>query len=244
MAKPLLAGNWKMHGTATSAAKLASEIAEISGENPEIIVFPSFVSIPGVVSALSGRKNVDVGAQNLSHYSDGAYTGEISGQMLAELGCTYVLVGHSERRTYNAESNELVAEKFSAAQKSGLTPILCVGETFQQRQDKIQLQVIKAQITAVIEKVGLQSVCDAIIAYEPVWSIGTGIIPKSNDLIKSVNFIKSKFGSKSPKILYGGSVNDQNISQLKNISTIDGFLIGGASQDPKKFIDIIKKMYN
>ena len=123
MAKPLLAGNWKMHGTATSAAKLASEIAEISGENPEIIVFPSFVSIPGVVSALSGRKNVAVGAQNRSRYSDGAYTGEISGQMLAELGCTYVLVGHSERRTYNAESNELVAEKFSAAQKSGLTPL-------------------------------------------------------------------------------------------------------------------------
>jgi triosephosphate isomerase len=244
MAKPLLAGNWKMHGTATSAAKLASEIAEISGENPEIILFPSFVSIPGVVSALSGRKNVAVGAQNLSHYSDGAYTGEISGQMLAELGCAYVLVGHSERRTYNAESNELVAEKFSAAQKSGLTPILCVGETFQQRQDKIQLQVIKAQITAVIEKVGLQSLCDAIIAYEPVWAVGTGETATPDQAQQVHSYIRAELGGKGvdTQLLYGGSINADNAADLFTQPDIDGGLVGGASLDAEHFNNITQQL--
>ena len=116
MAKPLLAGNWKMHGTAKSAAELASQLADYTGEKPQIMVFPSFVSIPAVVAELSEHSGIAIGAQNLSHHSEGAYTGEVSGQMLAGIGCSYVLVGHSERRTYNAENNELVAEKFVTAQ--------------------------------------------------------------------------------------------------------------------------------
>lgn len=244
MAKPLLAGNWKMHGTATSAAKLASEIAELSGENPEIIVFPSFVSIPDVVSVLSGHSKVAIGAQNLSHYLDGAYTGEISGQMLADIGCTYVLVGHSERRTYNAESNELVAEKFAAAQKSGLTPILCVGETFQQRQNKIQLQVIKAQITAVIEKVGLQSVCDAVIAYEPVWAVGTGETATPDQAQQVHSYIRAELGDKGvdTQLLYGGSINADNAADLFTQPDIDGGLVGGASLEAEHFNNIAQQL--
>ena len=196
------------------------------------------------MSALSGRKNVAVGAQNLSHYSDGAYTGEISGQMLAELGCTYVLVGHSERRTYNAESNELVAEKFSAAQKSGLTPILCVGETFQQRQDKIQLQVIKAQITAVIEKVGLQSVCDAIIAYEPVWAVGTGETATPDQAQQVHSYIRAELGDKGvdTQLLYGGSINADNAADLFTQPDIDGGLVGGASLEAEHFNNIAQQL--
>jgi triosephosphate isomerase len=161
--------------------------------------------------------------------------------MLKNVGAKYIILGHSENRQ-EGENDKLINLKIRSAIKSGLKIIFCIGETLKEKRNKKTNQVLSNQI-----KKGLQSIknkSDIIIAYEPVWSIGTGIIPKSDDLIKSVNFIKSKFGSKSPKILYGGSVNNQNISQLKNIITIDGFLIGGASQDPKKFIDIIKKTYN
>ncbi len=157
------------------------------------------------------------------------------------VGAKSIILGHSENRQ-EGESDQLINLKIRSAINSGLKIIFCIGETLKEKRNKKTNKVLSNQI-----KKGLQSIkkkSDIIIAYEPVWSIGTGIIPKSDDLIKSVNFIKSKFGSKSPKILYGGSVNNQNISQLKNISTIDGFLIGGASQDPKKFIDIIKKTYN
>jgi triosephosphate isomerase len=161
--------------------------------------------------------------------------------MLKNVGAKYIILGHSENRQ-EGESDKLINLKIRSAIKSGLKVIFCIGETLKEKRNKKTNQILSKQI-----KKGLQSIknkSDIIIAYEPFWSIGTGIIPKPYDLIKSVNFIKSKFGSKPPKILYGGSVNDQNISQLKNISSIDGYLIGGASQDPKKFIDIIKKTYN
>jgi triosephosphate isomerase len=244
MAKPLLAGNWKMHGTAKSAAELASQIACYSGEKPEIMVFPSYVCIPAVAKALSQSSGIALGAQNLSHYAEGAYTGEVSGQMLADIGCSHVLVGHSERRTYNAEDNELVAEKFAAAQRSGLIPILCVGETLQQRQQKIQLQVIKAQITAVIERVGLQAVCDAIIAYEPVWAVGTGETATPEQAQQVHNFIRSELGGNGvdTQLLYGGSINAQNAADLFSQSDIDGGLVGGASLEAEHFIKIAQQL--
>jgi triosephosphate isomerase len=155
-----------------------------------------------------------------------------------------VLVGHSERRTYNAESNELVAEKFSAAQKSGLTPILCVGETFQQRQDKIQLQVIKAQITAVIKKVGLQSVCDAIIAYEPVWAVGTGETATPDQAQQVHSYIRAELGDKGvdTQLLYGGSINADNAADLFTQPDIDGGLVGGASLEAEHFNNIAQQL--
>jgi len=244
MAKPLLAGNWKMHGTAKSAAKLASQIAAYSGEKPEIMVFPSYICIPAVASVLSESTDIAIGAQNLSHHSEGAYTGEISGQMLAEIGCSHVLVGHSERRTYNAEDNNLVANKFAAAQKSGLTPILCVGETLQQREDRIQLQVIEEQITAVVERVGLQAVCDAIIAYEPVWAVGTGENATPDQAQQVHSFIRAQLGDNgiSTQLLYGGSINAQNAADLFAQPDIDGGLVGGASLEAEHFMKIAQQL--
>ena len=187
------------------------------------------------------NSNLEVGAQNCHENDDyGAFTGQVNSRMLKSVGAKYVILGHSENRKAG-ENDNLVNLKIKSAIKAGLNVIFCIGETLNEKKNKKTTQVLKKQI----EK-GLQSIKNKskiIIAYEPVWSIGTGLIPKSEDLIKSVLFIKNRFGRKSPKILYGGSVNGDNINQLKNIKFIDGFLIGGASQDPKKIIDIIKKTY-
>ena len=183
-----------------------------------------------------------MGAQN-SHESDkyGAFTGQINSKMLKNVGARYVILGHSENRQLG-EDDKKINSKIKSALKSGLKIIFCIGETLKEKRNKKTNQVLSKQI-----KLGLkliQKKSSIIIAYEPVWSIGTGLIPKPKDLIKSISFIKKKLGKKPYKILYGGSVNSDNIKQLKNINTIDGFLIGGASQDPKKFIDIIKKTIN
>ena len=187
------------------------------------------------------NSNLEVGAQNCHENDDyGAFTGQVNSRMLKSVGAKYVILGHSENRKAG-ENDNLINLKIKSAIKVGLKVIFCVGETLKEKKNKKTTQVLKKQI----EK-GLQSIKNKskiIIAYEPVWSIGTGLIPKSEDLIKSVLFIRNRFGRKSPKILYGGSVNGDNINQLKNIKFIDGFLIGGASQDPKKIIDIIKKTY-
>ena len=187
------------------------------------------------------NSNLEVGAQNCHENDDyGAFTGQVNSRMLKSVGAKYVILGHSENRKAGEKDN-LVNLKIKSAIKAGLKVIFCIGESLNEKKNKKTNQVLKKQI----EK-GLQSIKNKskiIIAYEPVWSIGTGLIPKSEDLIKSVLFIRNRFGRKSPKILYGGSVNGDNINQLKNIKSIDGFLIGGASQDPKKIIDIIKKTY-
>tara|TARA_B110000438_G_scaffold11141_1_gene11102 strand:- start:1101 stop:1586 length:486 start_codon:yes stop_codon:yes gene_type:complete len=161
--------------------------------------------------------------------------------MLKNIGANYVIIGHSENRK-NGESNKLINLKIKSALKAKLKIIFCIGETLADKRRKKTKLILSNQI-----KVGLSKVKNKkniFIAYEPVWSIGTGIVPKSNDLLEIVEFIKSKFKDKSLKVLYGGSVNPQNIKTLKEINNIDGFLIGGASQNPKKFIDIVKKTYN
>jgi len=171
----------------------------------------------------------------------GAFTGNVNARMLKNVGAKYIILGHSENRQ-SGETDKLINLKIKSAAKAGLKIIFCIGETLREKRNKKTNQVLARQI-----KNGLKSIKNKskiIVAYEPVWSIGTGIIPKSNDLFKSVSFIKSRFGKKSPIILYGGSVNNNNISQLKDIDIIDGFLIGGASQNSKKFIDIIKKTFN
>ena len=186
--------------------------------------------------------NIEVGAQN-SHENEnsGSYTGHVNSKMLKNVGAKYVILGHSENRQ-EGENDKLINLKIKSAIKAGLKVIFCIGETLKEKRNKKTNQVLARQINNGLKLINNKS--NIIIAYEPVWSIGTGVIPKSEDLIKSVSFIKSKFRKKSPKVLYGGSVNPNNITELKNISIIDGFLIGGASQDPKKFIDIIKKTYN
>ncbi|MGB1983960.1 MAG: triose-phosphate isomerase [Porticoccaceae bacterium] len=244
MAKPLLAGNWKMHGTAQTAAKLAADLANSSGDYPDLIVFPPYVCIPAVVTELLAAKNIAIGAQNISHHSEGAFTGEISGKMLADIGCSHVLVGHSERRTYCLESNQLVAEKFAAAKRSGLVPILCVGETLQQRQDGQELQIIKSQLDAVVDLVGLDSVCDAIIAYEPVWAVGTGETATPEQAQQVHGFIRENLGENGmdTQILYGGSINADNAAALFAQPDLDGGLVGGASLEAEHFLNIAQQI--
>ena len=184
--------------------------------------------------------NIEVGAQNC-HEQDfyGAFTGSVNSSMLKSVGAKYIIIGHSENRQAG-ENDKLINLKIKSALKSGLRVIFCIGETLKAKRKKITKSVLNRQI-----KAGLKNIKNnkkIIIAYEPVWSIGTGIIPKSDDLFKTISFIKKE--KKNYKVLYGGSVNPKNINQLKSINNIDGYLIGGASQDPKKFIDIIKKTYN
>ena len=184
---------------------------------------------------------IEVGAQNCNERDGyGAFTGQVNSRMLKNVGARYIILGHSENRQLG-ENDKLINLKIKSAIKAGLKIIFCIGETLKEKRDKKTNQVLARQIKSGLHLI--EDTSNIIIAYEPVWSIGTGLIPKSENLIKTVLFIKSKFGKKPSKILYGGSVNSVNIAELKDISAIDGFLIGGASQDPKKFIDIIKKTY-
>ena len=182
---------------------------------------------------------IEVGAQNChENETYGAFTGSVNPSMLKSVGAKYVIIGHSENRQFG-ETNDLINKKIKSALKSGLNVIFCVGETLREKRKKITRKILNKQIQLGLKKIKNRK--KIILAYEPVWSIGTGLIPKSNELFNTIDFIKKK--NKNLKVLYGGSVNPKNIDELKLINNIDGFLIGGASQDPKKFIDIIRKTY-
>lgn len=245
MAKPLIAGNWKMQGSIGSATALAGQLAQhwnVPGA-PQMVVFPPSIHLADVKRAL-GDSSIAVGAQNLSQYDSGAYTGEISAEMLRDLGCDYVLVGHSERRSVFAETSEIVAEKFNAAQRSGIVPILCVGESLQQRQQHQTLQVVTEQIAAVIEKAGLENLCRAVIAYEPVWAIGTGETASPEQAQQVHSAIRAQLGhsGKSTRLLYGGSVKAENSAELFAQPDINGGLVGGASLEAQEFLNIAQQL--
>ena len=236
--------NWKMFGDLRTL-NLLDSVIKFSKKNKNtkfrIVYCPPNTLIRPMSKRLKKTK-LEVGAQNC-HESEkyGAHTGHVNSKMLKNVGAKYVILGHSENRQYG-ETDKLINLKIKSAIKSNLKVIFCIGETLSEKRKKITKKVLAKQI-----KNGLKSIKDTskvIIAYEPVWSIGTGLIPKSNDLLDSISYIKSKFNKKTPKVLYGGSVNNKNIAQLKDINIIDGFLIGGASQSSKKFIDIIKKTFN
>ena len=182
-----------------------------------------------------------IGGQNC-HESEnyGAHTGFINSRMLKNIGAHFVIIGHSENRG-KGENDKLINLKIKSALEAKLKIIFCIGETLSQKRKKKTKSILSKQIDIGLD--GIKKKSDIFIAYEPVWAIGTGIIPKLKDLLKTVEFIKSKFKGKMPKVLYGGSVNPQNINNLKEINNIDGFLIGGASQNANKFIDIVKKTY-
>jgi len=186
------------------------------------------------------HSRIEVGAQNCHEQENyGPFTGSINSMMLKNVGAKYVIIGHSENRQ-TGENNKLINLKIKSALNSGLKVIFCIGETLNEKRKKITKKVLNKQIKLGLNKIKNKN--KILIAYEPVWSIGTGLIPKSHELFDTLNFIKKKI--KNSKVLYGGSVNPKNIRELKSINNIDGFLIGGASQDSKKFIDIIKKTYN
>ena len=245
MVKPLLAGNWKMHGNANSAIELVEQLAahEDTFSGVDMIVFPPAVHLSAVVDALASSV-IDVGGQNMSQHDDGALTGEISGAMLKDIGCDYVLVGHSERRTVFAESNNEIAEKFNTAQAQGLTPVLCVGESLQQRQQGQTVKVVTEQIAAVINQVGIENLCRGVIAYEPVWAIGTGEVatPKQAQSVHAE--IRSQLGLQGAdtQLLYGGSVNASNAAELFAQPDINGGLVGGASLKAQEFLNIAQLM--
>ena len=235
--------NWKMFGdlrTINSLDKVIS-FSKANKKNKFRLIYCPPNTLIRPLSKRLQKTNIEVGAQNC-HESEnyGAFTGQVNSKMLKNVGAKYVILGHSENRQ-NGEDDKLINLKIKSAIRSRLKIIFCIGETLKEKRSKKTNQILSKQIVNGLKSIRNKS--NIIIAYEPVWSIGTGLIPSSNDLMNSISFIKSKFGKKSPKILYGGSVNGNNIYQFKNISIIDGFLIGGASQDSKKFIDIIKKTY-
>jgi triosephosphate isomerase len=236
--------NWKMFGdlkTLNSLDKVIKFLKANKKNKFKLIYCPPNTLIRPLSKRLKNT-NIEVGAQNChKNENSGLYTGHVNSKMLKNVGAKYVILGHSENRQ-EGENDKLINLKIKSAIKVGLKVIFCIGETLKEKRNKKTNQVLARQINNGLKLINNKS--NIIIAYEPVWSIGTGVIPKSEDLKKSVSFIKSKFRKKSPKVLYGGSVNSNNITELKNISMIDGFLIGGASQDSKKFIDIIKKTYN
>ena len=235
--------NWKMFGGLNSLNSLHRVIKFYKGFKKnrfiKIIYCPPSTLIRPMSKKLKDSR-IEVGAQNCHENENyGAFTGSINSKMLKDVGAKYVIIGHSENRQ-RGESNKKINNKIKSVLKSGLKVIFCIGETSQEKRKKKTYQVLNNQIKTGLDKVKNKK--NIIIAYEPVWSIGTGLIPKSNELIKIITFIKKKY--KNLKVLYGGSVNSKNINELKLIENIDGYLIGGASQDAKKFIDIIKKTYN
>ena len=235
--------NWKMYGglnSLNSLDKVVKFFKTFKKKNLIKIVYCPPSTLIGPMSKKLNKTNIATGAQNC-HEQDsyGAFTGSVNSKMLKNIGAKYIIIGHSENRQAG-EDDRLINLKIKSALKSGLKVIFCIGESFKEKRKKITKKILNKQL-----KLGLQTIKSKnkiIIAYEPVWSIGTGLIPKTNDLFKTINFIKKKL--RKNKVLYGGSVNPKNINYLKSINNIDGYLIGGASQDPKKFIDIIKKRYN
>ena len=236
--------NWKMYGNLSSLNTLGKVIKFSKSKEinkGRLIYCPPYT----LISSFSKKfKNcqIGIGGQNC-HESEsyGPYTGSVNSRMLKNIGAHFVIIGHSENRE-KGENDKLINLKVKSALKAKLKVIFCIGESLKDKRKRKTKSVLSKQI-----KFGLNAIKDKsniFIAYEPVWAIGTGIIPGSKDLFKTVEFIKSKFKNKPPKVLYGGSVNPQNIKDLKMINNIDGFLIGGASQNAKKFIDIVKKTYS
>lgn len=244
MRRKLVVGNWKMNGSVESVDALLSGLKTIDADADSVAVCPPFVFIPSAQSGLSSSA-ISVGAQNVSEYSEGAYTGEVSAGMLKQLGCQYVIVGHSERREQWSESDAQLAAKYIATQAQGLTPILCLGESLEQREAGNALSFIEAQLRSVVELVGVGSLSSAVVAYEPIWAIGTGktaspaqaqeVHAHLRDVLASLNEdVASKV-----QILYGGSVNAGNAAELFSQQDIDGALVGGASLKIDDFASIV-----
>jgi triosephosphate isomerase len=246
--KPLIAGNWKMNLDIKGSISLISELKEkIKGiEDRDILVCPSFISLKKV-SSLIKSSNIKLGAQNVCYEDKGAFTGEISAGMLKEAGCKYVIIGHSERRHIFKEDDSMINKKVKNAIKNKLRPILCVGETLNERESNKTKEVVVSQVKNCLEGLSKDDVDHLVIAYEPVWAIGTGknASPEQAQEVHVLirDLIKELFGSKISseiRILYGGSVNPDNMKDLMMQSDIDGALVGGASLKAEDFCKIIK----
>jgi triosephosphate isomerase len=247
MRNKFVAGNWKMNGNLATNQVLLGELVKALSRvaGVKCAICAPFPYLAQVQQSLAGS-GIAWGAQNVSQFDSGAYTGEVSGAMLVDLGCRYAIVGHSERRSLFGETNVMVAQKYEAALKAGLTPIVCVGETLAQREAGDTERVVAAQLDAVLERSGALSFAHAIIAYEPVWAIGTGKTA-TPDQAQSVHaFIRSRVAAhdarvaENVQVLYGGSVKGANAAELFRMPDIDGGLIGGASLDANEMLTICR----
>lgn len=244
---PLVAGNWKMNGSLGGIRELLEGIKKgISGtRGAECAVFPPFVYLSEVERLLKGTV-ISWGTQNLSEHLSGAFTGEVAASMLLDFHCTYVLVGHSERRALYGETSAVVAQKFAAGRKAGLKPVLCVGESLEERERGVTEAVISEQLDAVLELEGIKALGEGVVAYEPVWAIGTGKTATPAQAQEVHAFIRAKLAAQDAtiadglRILYGGSVRGSNASELFAMPDIDGGLIGGASLNAQEFLAIFK----
>ncbi len=245
MRKPLVAGNWKMNGSLESVRSLLDGIKSgvAAVQNADLAVCPPYVFLPEAEKLLTGSV-IGWGGQDLSTETSGAYTGEVAASMLKDFGCQYVIVGHSERRTYHQESDELVAKKYAVARAAGLVPILCVGETLEEREQGVTEEVVARQLDAVISLEGVDALKHGVIAYEPVWAIGTGKTATPEQAQEVHAFIRGRVAEKSAevaegvRILYGGSMKPDNAKELIGKPDIDGGLIGGASLKAEDFLAI------
>jgi triosephosphate isomerase (TIM) len=244
MRRSLIMGNWKMNGTLEEGRQLAKALVDGLGVvAQEVAVCVPFVHVTAIRDVLAASP-IALGAQNVADQASGAYTGEVSAAMLADCGCKYALVGHSERRSYYADSNQSVANRFCQALKQNIIPVLCVGESLAEREQDKTFQVVDEQLEAVITAAGIDAFTSAVIAYEPVWAIGTGKTASDEQAQEVHHYIRQRMAAKNAaiaaqlQILYGGSVKPDNAKGLFAMPDIDGGLVGGASLDAKGFLQI------
>lgn len=245
--QPIVAGNWKMNGNQAESTALLTGLKNGLGSfsKARMVVCPPFILVPLAAKELAGT-TIAWGGQNLDTHKSGAYTGEVSGPMLKDFGCTYAIIGHSERRSLYGETDAIVADKFKAAQEAGLVPIFCVGETLAEREANQTEAVVARQLDAVINAAGVAALANSVIAYEPVWAIGTGKTASPQQAQDVHKFIRGRIAAKDAKvadglrILYGGSMKAANARELIAQPDIDGGLIGGASLVADEFLAICR----
>ena len=250
--KPLMAGNWKMNMNHLEAIALVQKLAFALKDDDfaavDVAVLPPFTDIRSVQTLVDGdRYDILYGAQDLAERDSGAFTGQVSGPMLEKLGCTFVTVGHSERREYNGETDEVVNAKVHASLRNNLTPIVCMGEGLEVRQAGRQVEHVLAQLDADLAGVSADQVAGLVIAYEPIWAIGTGEVATPEDAQEVCAAIRGRvaetFGAEAAaavRILYGGSVKSSNVAGIMAKADVDGALVGGASLDPDEFVGIVR----
>jgi triosephosphate isomerase (TIM) len=249
MKKMLIAGNWKMNTNVVQSKKLCEDLlvglTQMNSLKSKVLVCPPFTNIQ-IVSDTLKNSVILYGAQNCYYEPQGAFTGEISIPMLSHLGCTYIIIGHSERRAYFSETDEAINKKVIAILNSGITPIMCIGETLEERQSNSTFSVLERQLTIGLNNITPDKISDIVIAYEPVWAIGTGIAATTEQVHEAHtwirNYLTEKFGQfgQSVILLYGGSLNSENADTLLKLDDVNGGLIGGASLKPDVFLSIIK----
>lgn len=246
MRKPIIAGNWKMHKTTKEAVEFANNIKEKIETNVEAVICAPFTQLKDLKIALAGTE-VKIGAQNFHYADQGAFTGEISASMLKEIGVDYVILGHSERRELFAETDQTVNLKTKKAIEAGITPIVCVGESLEQREAEVTKEVVKAQVVAGYQGISAEDAATTVIAYEPIWAIGTGKTATSEQANEVCKFIRevmaSLYGQATADVIriqYGGSVKPSNVAEIMGESDIDGALVGGASLVEADYLALMK----